>query len=278
MKKNQHYVWRHYLKPWTKNDKIWCKRDEKIFNTSLNNVAQENYFYVLETLSSDELAIIRNILDKIDETAIPVMESNIDILVKASNSKGDEKKEYLENYHTFIENIGKPLLESLYKGDLEMLNIQRNRDNFSYFLGLQYTRTKKIRHSLMKDFEPLFQKPEHKTINIETISHALAFLSADFLGNWISSDGNFTLIRNNTDIDFLTSDQPIYNHAFNFESWGSPEQMELFYPITPSLGLLISSKKIPHFDASSELISYYNNKLVSESEEFIFSTNESQLK
>jgi len=35
-KKRQHYVWKNYLKPWTLDNKIWCKRKDKIFNTSLD--------------------------------------------------------------------------------------------------------------------------------------------------------------------------------------------------------------------------------------------------
>lgn len=278
MKKSQHYVWKYYLQQWTNNNKIWCKRFDKVFNTSLDNIAHENFFNVIENISEEELGIIISFLDKVDDSAKLIMKGNIEILLNASKLKGKNKIEYLENYHTFIENTGRPILDSLYNGNLDILTIQRNKDHFSYYLGLQYTRTKKIRHSLLRNFETTLKEIYNKKINIETISHSFAFLSADFIGNWISSEGNFTLIKNNTEIDFVTSDQPIYNHSFKYDNLATSDQMELFYPITPKLGLLISNKKIENFNASSKLIAYYNNKIISEAQEFIFSTNESQIK
>ena len=277
MKKSQHYVWKYYLKQWTNQNKIWCKRNDKIFNTSLENIAHENYFYVIQNINEEELEIIFGLLNKIDDSAKPIMEANIEILLNASKLKGKDRIDYLEGYHTYIENIGRPILDSLYNENTEILSKQRDRDLFSYYLGLQYTRTKKIRNSLTKSFESDLKETCNNKINIETISHSIAFLSADFIRNWISSEGNFILLRNNTEIDFMTSDQPIYNHSIKFDNLGTSDQMELFYPITPKLALLISNKKIGNFNVSINLIKHYNNTIIREAEEFIFSTNKLQL-
>ena len=55
---NQHYVWRYYLAPWTKNNspegQIACLRDKKPFPVSLKKVAQENCFYGIKELSEKE--------------------------------------------------------------------------------------------------------------------------------------------------------------------------------------------------------------------------------
>jgi len=45
LKKQHHYVWKEYLKPWTSENKIFCQRDNKLFSTSLNNIAQQRFFY-----------------------------------------------------------------------------------------------------------------------------------------------------------------------------------------------------------------------------------------
>lgn len=60
--KKQHYIWRNYLRSWTGNDsttgKIVCLRENKIFSTSLMNIAHENYFYNIHPLSELERDLI----------------------------------------------------------------------------------------------------------------------------------------------------------------------------------------------------------------------------
>ena len=49
-KKNQHYVWREYLRSWATNEKIACLREGKFIepNPNLKNIGQERYFYRTE--------------------------------------------------------------------------------------------------------------------------------------------------------------------------------------------------------------------------------------
>jgi hypothetical protein len=56
--KRQHYVWRAYLRPWAKNERIWTnfKQLNKIQQPSLMGVAQEKYFYKLVDFTDSEEA------------------------------------------------------------------------------------------------------------------------------------------------------------------------------------------------------------------------------
>lgn len=60
--KKQHYIWRKYLSPWTENNsntgKIACLRNQKVFSTSLMNVAHENYFYEITEMSPREKNLV----------------------------------------------------------------------------------------------------------------------------------------------------------------------------------------------------------------------------
>ena len=57
-KKNQHYVFQGYLKPWSEDDKVYCLREGRVFQSNLTGVACENYFYRLRDLTSEERQLI----------------------------------------------------------------------------------------------------------------------------------------------------------------------------------------------------------------------------
>ena len=65
IKKRQHYVWRHYLKPWTDGESIWTylKEQDKIVKPGLMGVAQEKYFYGLEDFSDEEINFLKKFVD-----------------------------------------------------------------------------------------------------------------------------------------------------------------------------------------------------------------------
>ncbi|MGL5712399.1 MAG: DUF4238 domain-containing protein [Paraclostridium sp.] len=53
-KRRQHYVFQAYLNAWTNDEKLWCMRNNKKFNTGTINVAQERDFYRINPLNKDE--------------------------------------------------------------------------------------------------------------------------------------------------------------------------------------------------------------------------------
>lgn len=56
-KKNQHYVWKYYLKPWTNaKGQLYCTRNKELLPapTNLDNLAVKKYFYELKPLNNDE--------------------------------------------------------------------------------------------------------------------------------------------------------------------------------------------------------------------------------
>ena len=91
--KKQHYIWRSYLAPWTRDNsnkgQIFCRREGRIFPVSLMNVAHENYFYEVKEPSKREIELIY------DVQAFNALEWN------ASNEMVFAKEsEYLERVHT----------------------------------------------------------------------------------------------------------------------------------------------------------------------------------
>ena len=86
--KKQHYIWRNYLRPWTDNNsttgRITCLRKNKIFPTSLMNIAHENYFYNIHALSDLERQCIYKMV--IEHSVSKCKSSVISYHVKAASS------------------------------------------------------------------------------------------------------------------------------------------------------------------------------------------------
>jgi hypothetical protein len=64
--KNQHFVWRHYLKPWLIGEKIWCFTEGKIATRRIRKIAKDIYFYKAEELTPNEKVLIWSLIEKRD--------------------------------------------------------------------------------------------------------------------------------------------------------------------------------------------------------------------
>src|SRR5680860_163315 len=78
--KRQHYVWRHYLKPWADKEYIWTYFKElgKIEKPSLMGVAQEKYFYKLVDISDEDEEYLKKFIERISPKS--VKDLNFDFL------------------------------------------------------------------------------------------------------------------------------------------------------------------------------------------------------
>src|SRR5208283_4052754 len=56
--KKQHYVFQGYLRPWAEEELIYCLRDGKTFQTNLNGVACERFFYEIQNLIPQEIEVV----------------------------------------------------------------------------------------------------------------------------------------------------------------------------------------------------------------------------
>lgn len=273
-KKRQHYVWKHYLKPWSINGKIWCKRDGKIFNTSLENIAQKRFFYHSSPLNQFEENLIINLIKKMHSTSHQMHLSSYGIYKATSEGIDYFKKNGIEDYHSVVEGMAVEIIESLQVKDLSMLNNKQNKIGFCHFLGMQYTRTNRNQTNLVKQFETLPDIfPEYRgKFDPNKIAKVLALISANAIGNWIFGDGKFSIIENTTQIEFITCDQPIFNLEMNYLNEGvAPEKFKLYYPLTPNLALIIEDLVQTEIEVTPEKVSEFNDFMFSASCEQIYS-------
>jgi hypothetical protein len=270
LKKHHHYVWKEYLKPWTSENKICCRRKGKIFSTSLDNIAQERFFYKSSKLGPEEIKFLQFII----KNMIPNVGKSMNHILNLYNDISNSNDEYLikcgiEDLHTIVENYGKNCLEKLQKGNIEFLEQDNYKHQLSLFLGVQYMRTKKMRENL----NPAELK--NKQIDLEKMSIILPFIYGEITGNWIYNTGEIKLIKNNTSSNFITSDQPIFNVRAPLNNTEELKEFELYYPISPNYAIYISKTDNGKVVNNSDDVLFYNQLVKSHSFEQIFAKNES---
>ena len=136
------------------------------------------------------------------------------------------------------------MLRDLQNGDCDFFNNEKKRLDFSVYVGFQYSRTRKIRNKLIEMFEfPDMKSNIPKTVRPHILASAMSLITADNIGIWISSEAKISQLENNTAVPFITGDQPIINIKHDPNSWTPPEEIELYYPITPTSAILLSKEK-----------------------------------
>ena len=287
--KKQHYVWRHYLRSWADEEIIWSSitKKQKPIQVSLMGVAQERYFYKLIDLEDDE---IKHLSELIMKTSPPfARELNFLFLgLFTSPRKGDMNKEeireheinLMENTHGKIENRGKKLLAVRTFEDFETL--EKNNDHLDaiLFLCFQYFRTKNMKKTVINGFKGLIGEAfVEKAWNI--ISYILA---TNVAANIVIKDNlKLQLIKNISRINFLTSDQPIFNLKNELRNEnGIIKEVELFYPITPNLAIKLffnesQSKLFGQKEIEEEEVHCLNNEMVRNADFFLFSDSKENL-
>lgn len=303
IKKRQHYVWRHYLRPWAVSESIWTyfKELDKIEKPGLMGVAQEKHFYKLIDLTDAE----EKFLGKYIEHTSPVvvkdlnldffklftshyklkkqLENNKDPQIDRDKIAEEIKKlehNLMEDAHCKMEALGFNLLNCRSLNDLKALNQGDDIYEAIMFLCFQYFRTRSMKKSALKSFEgDGFEELAEKTWNI------ISYSMATTLARSISLDKNlkFIFIENNTDNHFITGDQPVFN-ILNDKLNGNGEvtDLELYYPLTPQHALTIHFRpeQIEQFEnksADNEMIEFLNDKVLENSDFFVFADSKEQL-
>lgn len=276
-KKQQHYVWEHYLTSWHYNSShVFCYRNDKknIFPINPEKIAKEREFYKLKNINDTEIAFIEKIfISPTKHAELRDMNRNwigvftyIFKFKEEMHSKGirdDElyaKIEVLinnleEDLHTKIEEKTIPILSSLIEGNLiikddgsedEATYYNDTMGNFILFLTTQYFRTKKMKMSFIKVFQSL---PEFKNMNPENIWNVLSHILSSNLGNTLYALRNeykWSILMTNSDVSFITGDQPVINTFGNYsvidtlKDKNNEDKFELYYPLTPKKALLVS--------------------------------------
>lgn len=261
--KKQHYVWEFYLKAWCfEGNKVWCRRNGKIFNTSTENVAQERRFYEITPLTNDEIGLIEAGINTMPKESHNILKLKLKYLVDCGLYSDNTRKNSLENEYADMEQKTISILQFIRNGSIEVLNNQYEKNIFSIFLGMQYTRTPKCRNGKINCLpEGQFQ------ISDNFLFYWVYIFLSDGIGSWISSSRP-SLLKNETDIPFITGDQPVINIKSDYNCVPAKE-IRLYYPISPKLALLFDEKELFENSISVEDVLFYNKKIKQASEALV---------
>jgi hypothetical protein len=276
--KNQHYVPRFYLKNFTNSDDkifVFDKTSDKVFQTAVENIACENYFYDNDRLKTEF-----------------------------------QEEQYLEKFYSSIESEFAPFytdfITKVESKEWDKIT-KEDKKAFASFLVLQIDRTKEHRemsrqsYSIMK--EQLFEKgftqqqlidfgfelenPDPKDLHIESIllGEEMRDTLAEILENHI-----WILIENNTNQPFFTSDNPIAKIAnikedhISYDGYAS-EGIEIIFPLNSKYLLVLCEreyfKNLEKIENSKliitdiENINYYNSLEIIRSYRQVFSCEDS---
>ena len=297
LKKKQHYVWRNYLRAWSDNENIWTyfKELKKIEKPSLMGVAQEKYYYKLVDFTEEEENFLRLFIENISSPL--VKDFNLDFLsIFTSASKLKKSLEQIKNpsvdkslleeqirrieinlmedSHCKFEELGFQLISYRSLDDLKTILHDNYHHDGLMFLCFQYFRTRKIKNSVVNKFKGTkYENVMEKSWNI--LSHAFAL---NVTNSMVLNDGiRYVFIENNTDENFITGDQPVFNLLSDqMDEKGNVLNFELYYPLTPkhALNIHFRTDQVERFEnkhADKELISYLNKKVIEHSDFYIFS-------
>lgn len=275
--KTQHYVPRSYLRYFTRNRKrlfVFDKRDRRKFETGVDSIAAEKYFYDLPGESEQALEhALANLVDG--------------------------------NYSRWADDV----LNTINSG--KRINYKQ-KENLAFFIALQALRTRWLRNAtigvlnqIKEVFSHLSRKHEQEQgIQLRPDASLSALLSTDKEGtaklDQIASLKNPDTVRNTvgilldhiwivginkTDRPFYTSDNPVVrwahkSHPVKSHSGLRSEGIEIAFPLTPKCILALLERTF-HTDLEAldcgsmpideNGVGYYNGLQVLDSHRWIFS-------
>ena len=293
-------MWRKYLEAWLDDEKIWhwSRHNKKILHSNPTNVGVQHDFYKPKYLSQYEIHLIKKVfIDQLPDNEIKKLNMGwlnmfelISKIKRFTDGQDTDKKEIeqlntflhncIENFYTKMENSAWIYLESIMREDLSFFDRDEDHINFLSFICFQYCRTKKFRDSVIsatEDFRPI--------IDTKKIIDFISFFGATNVGASIYREKGLwqlVLLRNQSNIPFITCDQPVMNTLAYGKSPENPvEDLELFYPITPELAVLLTQKEYSNTDRlkmKEMMVDTYNVLAVDASHEQIYSNQEQILK
>jgi hypothetical protein len=299
-KHKQHYVWEHYLKAWAIDGHLWCRRGEKRFPASTENIAHCRDFYCLKEMSERDFEVVDLLISPMNEPLRSLAKGWVALfrlpheakrLYKASGQRNLELEHELdvdinnteEDLHASVEEKVIPILAPLREGDSGILDNDQHFLQFARFIGMQYMRTPRI---MRRSIEGMSAMPGAMPgFNVEASWGLLRTIFATNIGGSLFFKRRtlrLTFLNAPAGAELVTGDQPIVNaRAVGLADGAQATEVEYYYPLTPERALLMD---FDYTHALTERRSLtvdetvtYNKMIVAASEEQVYARSENAL-
>lgn len=289
IKRNNHYVWAHYLRGWAEDGKQVYRRTKKgVGPYSVRGVACEVGFYRISPLDDSDVKFIQVWIDKADHYLRQFHYSLLEKMIYCScaiNVLDDGRQAHqrelllsntLENIHTRIEDDFRPVLDALRNGELSVLNEIQNRNNFHSYIGHQFARTKFMRDTFVDSWRSAGDD------YVKTAEKTWWFMSLVFGVNVGASidrfyySKNIVWLVNETGLPFLTSDQPVVNvhpTVIDTETGPPPDHTDFYFPISPTMAYMVNDSDMYGkgvVQATKECVELLNRNMLLRSDQTVF--------
>ena len=298
-KRKQHYVSQFYLKPWETNGQLFCLRNGSIFKTSTINIGQQRDFYRLKELTDQDVTNIKLLISKMPVSSQAMHQTWINFFnlifdfknfLRSKNAITPEIdaeidieiNNFEENLHVIIEGTGASYIKKLLNSDTSFYNNIKCREEFCYFLSVQYFRTNRMRTRMIATFnQRSLNIPQEFIDFVPNMERCWGVLSHMFAANvgFALSQMPLMLLHNKSETPLITSDQPAINLKSTYDITKHPEEFELYYPLSPRVAVVLTegTTNISKNLQSNDVI-MLNNALAASSLEQIYANQEDVLK
>lgn len=266
-KRKHHHVWAYYMKAWSKNNRdifyTTKKNKYEIACDSVTGINIELDFYEMKDLDTDHLVIIslrmdrlgmisssRNHIYQIIEMGLKTQDYK-EIVPSLNNPEIEEnlvkiRSNFIEDMHSYHERSAIGILSDLRLGKMDFLDEIEAREKFLLFIGYQWSRSlsfKSIAVAVPNNATSDYREYKKKVEECWWIMHCVYGQHLSDIMYDSFSQFKHVLLINETEVPFITSDQPIINvHQTLTNDIVELEdmQLDLYYPISPNIGYMIN--------------------------------------
>lgn len=263
-----------------------------VFSAGLMNIGQQRHFYRANSLTASDVTFVKELfVDGLPPSVASVYQSilNMFSLVEYIENlpPGSDLDALKANYainleeeiQCEIESHGLSCLDLLSNGDASFFETEEGAAHFLSFICMQYLRTKKQQERIVTEVSGPEKDRIIKCINLIRVIFSIRLSSNLYC---LRENYKLVLVDNVSEIDFLTSDQPVLNiFAVDLQPGQNADKFALYYPITPRCAVFFAEKglfnSLDYLQFDANTVREHNDLMVRESHEQVYSRTESLL-
>lgn len=272
VKQRHHFVWAHYLRNWSVEKNVYyVSPTGKISKANPNGLAVEQGFYKIHHLNADYVKYLSMWIEKSEpglkklhqdflgdfilRSRVVKAASGLDNLDGLESAVAALEFNSLEDVHSNFESGARKIMDELSSGNWGAVKDDQNMLDLCCYLGHQITRTKSFREQSLRAIRNNMSGKVGQESYLALTEknwwyvNFLVGLNAGWSFYSRRNQLNKIFLVNNTEIGFVTSDNPAINVHPSIECLApgeAPVSMDLYFPISPKYALMMNDSNHYH--------------------------------